>query len=337
MVEENRYDYDVIHFGQYYCDLIFTGLPHMPELGAEIHGTGLQLGPGGAFNTSYALHRLGLKTGWICDLGNDFFSQFVNNTVQKLGMDTALFRYHSHDLCAVTAAFSFQDDRGFISYLDRFEPAEIISAVESHRSKIVLIGGLSFGAEFDDLLRAARNSGARLVMDCQHREVDLQTPGVAEAIQAVDVFLPNICEAKRLTGQTDPEKAVEALAQVAKLLVVKQGCQGALAVSGGQVLRAPAICVEEVVDTTGAGDCFNAGFLYGWLKGAPLDACLKYGNICGGVSVTGFGVSQVPDREQVDEMFLHFDALVGGNPCLIPRQPPIGLVFTCNKGQGEKK
>jgi len=132
--------YDVIHIGQYYCDLIFTGLSDMPQLGTEIFGTGLQLGPGGAFNTSYVLHRLGLKTGWICDFGQDFFSQYVLEKVRQLGMDTSLFRYHTHNLCAVTAAFSYHHDRGFISYLDQFEPLDLVPFVEKYRPKCLLLG-----------------------------------------------------------------------------------------------------------------------------------------------------------------------------------------------------
>jgi sugar/nucleoside kinase (ribokinase family) len=108
--------------------------------------------------------------------------------------------------------------------------------------------------------------------------------------------------------------------------VVKQGSQGALAVSRKEKVFVPGIKVDRVVDTTGAGDCFNAGFLYGFLRGQSLDTCLKYANLCGGLSVTGYGVSQAPSGAQVEGLLDHYEALVAGAPHLIPKQPQIGFI-----------
>lgn len=331
MSPEQYPPYDVIHIGPYYCDLIFTGLPEMPQLGAEIHGTGLQLGPGGAFNTSYALFRLGLKTGWICDFGQDFFSQYVLEKIRKLGMDTSLFRYHTHDVCAVTAAFSYSHDRGFISYTDQFETLDLVPFIETHRPRCVLLGGLCFGEDFSKLAQVARDLGVRIVMDCQHRDVDLTTPGVADALKQVDVFLPNQCELLRLTGKASLEEALPVLAALTPLVVVKMGNQGAATLIDGQITRIPGIHVDAVVDTTGAGDSFNAGFLYGFLQGLPYETCLKAANICGGISVTGYGVSQVPSQEQMEALLARYDDLVSGKINLIPEQSPLGLTFSCAK------
>ncbi len=86
----------------------------------------------------------------------------------------------------------------------------------------------------------------------------------------------------------------------------------------------------QVVDTTGAGDCFNAGFLYGYLKGESLETCLRYANLLGGISVTGHGVSQIPAGEQVEALMARYDALVKGEIDL-PRQPGLGWSFKVNK------
>lgn len=118
-------------------------------------------------------------------------------------------------------------------------------------------------------------------MDCQSNEATLQDAGVVEAIRSVDVFAPNATEAQRLTGEGSVEEALACLAELAPLVLIKLGKDGVIARQGKQVVRSPAIKVE-VVDTTGAGDCFNAGFLYGHLNGKPLEACLRYGNLCGG-------------------------------------------------------
>ena len=89
-------------------------------------------------------------------------------------------------------------------------------------------------------------------------------------------------------------------------MVVKRGAQGALARVGDVTLRSPALAVE-VCDTTGAGDCFNAGFLYGYLTGHHLAGCLQRGNICGGLATVSRGNSAMPDAAQVEDMLRAVD------------------------------
>ena len=322
--------YDVVHIGPYFCDLIITGLPNLPQLGNEIYGTEMQMAPGGAFNTTYALHRLGLKTGWVTDFGSDFFSQFVLAKIKELGIDTTFFHFHTHDLCALSVALSYQQDRGFISYTDSCEPWDLLSILHDHRPRSVLLGGLEFDPRFRDFLTAARQMGTKLLMDCQSRDVTLETPGVVEALRAVDVFLPNHCEIQRLTGLEEVEAAARELTRYTPLVVVKLGSQGTLAAWGDESLLVPGIHVPQVVDTTGAGDCFNAGFLYAYLKGESVATCLKYANLLGGISVTGHGVSQVPRREQVEALVVQYDALVEGEVEL-PCQPNMGWSFKVGK------
>jgi sugar/nucleoside kinase (ribokinase family) len=192
-------------------------------------------------------------------------------------------------VCPVGSLLLSQD-RGFISYIDSCEPWDLLSILRDHRPRTVLLGGLEYSPEFLEFAAAARQMGSKLFMDCQSREATLQTPVVVEALQAVDAFMPNKCEACKLTGLPDVEEAARMLATITPLVVVKLGAQGALAIQGEQVVRVPGIHVGTVVDTTGAGDCFNAGFLYGYLKGKSLESCLQYANLLGGISVTGHGL-----------------------------------------------
>ncbi len=330
MATEIPFCYDVVHIGPYFCDLIITGLPELPHLGSEIYGTEMQMAPGGAFNTTYALHRLGLKTGWVTDFGTDFFSQFVLEKLKELGIDPTFFRIHTHDLCALSVAFSYSQERGFISYIDAFEPLDLLTILRDHRPRSVLLGGLEYSPAFLEFAAAARQMGSKLLMDCQHRQATLQTEGVMDALRAVDAFMPNQGEACRLTGLTDVEEAARRLASITPLVVVKLGAEGALAAQGEQMVHVPGIHARQVVDTTGAGDCFNAGFLYGNLKGESLETCLRYANLLGGISVTGHGVSQIPAGEQVEALMARYDALVEGE-IELPRQPGLGWSFKVNK------
>jgi sugar/nucleoside kinase (ribokinase family) len=297
--------YDIILPGVYFCDLVFTGLPGMPSLGKEIFGSGFDMLPGGTFNVALALHRLGLRTGWAADFGSDFFSQFVLREARREGLDESLFRLYDSPLRSVTASLSFPEERAFISYVDSHETRLPLEEVLQYKPRCLLLPWLACDDHAIRLMQLARQQGTFIYMDCQSNEETLQDPCVVEAIRSVDVFAPNESEAQRLTGQATVEEALAYLSGLAPLVLVKLGKEGVIARQGEQVIMAPAIPVE-VVDTTGAGDCFNAGFLYGHLNGKPLEACLQYGNICGGLSTTRRGCLAAPTASQVEEK-------VGGN------------------------
>jgi sugar/nucleoside kinase (ribokinase family) len=294
------HDYDVLLIGGYFCDLIFTGLPEMPRLGAEIYGSAFDMVPGAAFTTALALRRLELRAGWACDFGDDFFSQFVLDTARREGLDSSLFRLHTGPLRRVTAALSFPHERAFVSFTDELTPASPIPLIERHRPRAVLFSGLWYGPEHTRICAAAHDAGALVYMDCQCVTATLATPGLVESLRSVDIFAPNASEALQITGAATVEAALAQLAALTPLVIVKHGAEGALAQTCGRVARMPGITVD-VFDTTGAGDCFNAGFLYGHLHGLPLEDCLRRGNICGGLSTTARGGAAAPSAAQVEE------------------------------------
>jgi len=290
--------YDVLIFGSYFCDLIVTGLPELPRLGADLFGTGMGIHAGGAFNTVRALHRLGVKVGWVCDLGNDLFSQYVISEIRSEGVDESLLRIHDYSLRSFSLSFSFCEDRGFISYIDPPEPFDPTPYILEHRPKSLMIGHLLYGEEVMASLAAAREVGAKVLMDCQDASISLDSAGVIEALRSVDVFMPNAAEALGLTAADTVEDAACRLAEYAPLAVVKMGADGVVAVRQGRKTCVPALPVE-VVDTTGAGDCFNAGFIYGYLQDKALQTCLRYGCICGSLSTTAHGSVAAPNEEEL--------------------------------------
>jgi hypothetical protein len=130
-------------------------------------------------------------------------------------------------------------------------------------------------------------------MDCQDVPATLDTPTVREVLTQVDVFAPNTDEALRLTGTTTVDDALEVLAGLVDTVVVKRGSAGAAAVQGGKRYDIAAVPVE-VLDTTGAGDCFNAGFVHAHLTGQQLPYCLNAAVACGAAATTGPGSSAAP-------------------------------------------
>jgi sugar/nucleoside kinase (ribokinase family) len=299
--------YDVLLWGVYFCDLIFTGLPEVPRLGLEVFGTDFNVVPGGPFTSVLAMGRLGLRVGWVCDFGDDLISRFVLGAAREEGIDDSLFQIHPFPVRHVSVAFSFAHDRGFVSFEDDIEPTSAVSFIEQYEPRCLFLPHLHYGGAYDGLFAAARRHGVLVFMDCQSTEATLETPGVVEALQSADIFVPNETEARQLTGAATAEEALAQLAGLTPLVVVKLGSRGAIARSGGEVVRAPALRVDAV-DTTGAGDCFNAGFLYGYLHGAPLDTCLRSGNVCGGLSTTAVGgAAAAPTAAVVEEHLQRFE------------------------------
>ncbi len=282
--------YDVVVVGDYFIDLVFGGLPRFPELGLEIIGTDFEMIPGGAYNSALAMHRLGLEVGWACDFGTDDFSRFVLGRARSDGLDDSLFVCHAQPLRRITVSASYPEDRAFITYCDP-DPANpaVLQALSTTSVRVVYIAGFYEGPTFECIVEAVHTGQMQLVMDGNSScEVRLTSPAVQAAIRSVDVFMPNATEARRITGEADLVRAMDVLAELCPLVVVKDGAQGAYACTLSRVIHAPAIPVTPV-DTTGAGDCFNAGFLAAWLDGLPLEECLRWGNVVGGLSTLSPG------------------------------------------------
>jgi sugar/nucleoside kinase (ribokinase family) len=294
-------DFDILIPGHYFCDLIFTGLSDLPVLGSEIYSRGVSVvAGGGALNTSVALRRLGVKVGWVGVMGNDFFSRFVNSYCRDEGLDTSLVKQLESPLARVTVALSYPADRAFVTYAE--VPPDIIGYVRQVVQKVhprhVHFAGLIIQPELPSLLLSWREQGIRVSMDCQHREETLDSPFVREILSNLDIFMPNAVEAQRLTRTDNLASAINILAHIVPLVVIKNGDQGAIARTRNSEYTAPAIPVTPL-DTTGAGDVFNAGFLAAYLRGQDVESCLRWGNFCGGLSTLGYGGSAAPTLEQL--------------------------------------
>ncbi len=297
--------YDVLLEDGYFCDLIFTGLPEMPRLGAEFFSRGFEMVPGANFYYVTALSRLGLRVGWSCNFGNDVFSQFVLAAARREGIDDCLFKVHNFPIRNVTVSISFPEERAFVSFADEFQSPPLLPLIKQFRPRCVLRGSLEIGPAHLELVAAGREVGALYFMECQSHRSSLKQPEVVEALRAVDIFAPNAQEAIDLTGAATVEAALAQLAELTPLVVIKLGREGAIARQGKQIVFAPGLPVN-VIDTTGAGDCFNAGFLYGYLRGYDLEDCLRCGNICGGLSTTAYGARAVPTAEQLEARLLDY-------------------------------
>ncbi len=293
---------DVLMFGDYFCDLIITGLAEIPRLGADIFGDKLDITPGGAYIMAVALHRLGVKVRWAANIGNDIFSRFILEEATKEGIDTSLFQRFDQPFRSISLSFSFSHDRGFISHTDPVPKGmSQLDIITNAKPRWVVNGPFDGSEPSLEFYRFAHEHGVKTYTDCQYTTHKLSDAGLTDLMCNTDIFAPNQSEACQLTGSPDPQKAAAILSEYCPLVVVKCGADGSIAQKGEYSWHAEAIPVE-VKDTTGAGDCFNAGFLAAYLQGKPIGTCLRYGNICGGLSVTRCGgASAAPTSDQLQQ------------------------------------
>ena len=297
--------FDILIPGNYSCNLIMTGLPGLPEMGKEIYSERLALVPGGVMNTVIALQKLGINVGWRGTVGTDFFSRAMLERAEREGVDTSLMIELNKPLRIVTIALSYTEDRALVSYRDP-DPSEINLLLNEELNAIEFrclhFGFLVIDKRMPELLKKYRERGVMISTDCQYHEgLTLDDPLVYEILQQVDIFIPNKSEVSLMTGETDLEAGAQKLAEIVPLLVVKAGSEGSHAWQKGKHFHQPPIEIE-ILDTTGAGDVFNAGFLAAHLKGHDPDTCLRWGNIAGGIATQGYGgASPAPTLEELEQ------------------------------------
>ena len=282
--------FDLLVVGRPSVDVLFSGLHEWPALGKDIDADRLELCAGTSFNTPAAATRVGLRVAYVATLGNDRWSAMIRDEFDAEELSTDFLLVEDRPLPGVSVALNLDGDRGFVThwgdddgYDTRLaargrEIAERVDARHLH----------AYADEDPELEAIARRRGMTISLDGWGGPAWSSPRSLAEVLGNADVVFANQSEAAAMTGEDDPERALERLAEHCGSVVIKRGAAGALAMADGGRASVRAVPVE-VVDATGAGDSFNAGFLAGWLGGLPLEDSLTLGAICGSGAVGDFG------------------------------------------------
>ncbi len=134
-----------------------------------------------------------------------------------------------------------------------------------------------------------RRLGLTTSFDMQWDPKETWKLDMADVLPHVNVFLPNEKELMFLTGKINLDEAIETIKKYTDILVIKRGNKGSMVVSGDRVSDLPPFLNKNVVDAIGAGDSFNAGFIYKYIQGKDITECQRYGNLTGAVSTTAAG------------------------------------------------
>ena len=288
----------VLVVGEINIDLICQGYHAFPSPGREVLVDDFRMVLGSASAIcAMGLARLGTPVAFFGKVGDDPSGHFCLDAMRARGIDLEAVVVDAGLKTGVTVAITSTVDRALVSFLgsiasmsERDVPRALFSHADHvHVSSFYLQEALRPGVE--KLFRDARAAGLTTSLDPGFDPSERWDPDLIETLRSVDVFFPNEVELRGLTGSDDPEEAVRRLQKGSSrvLVVAKLGARGAMAIdAGGRTVHVPAPRVD-VVDTTGAGDSFDAGFLHAWLGGAELTDCLRLGAACGGLSTRGLG------------------------------------------------
>jgi len=313
----NQKKYDVACIGNMVTDILIRGVRDDVMDHVEDMTQGISLLTGGdALNEAIACSRLGLKTALVGNLGDDIFGEYVHGILKQEKICTEGISRLSDCQTAVNVALIGDGGKRCIltapvTNMNRMELTEKGAAV-LRKAGIISIGSLfisrSLSAEMvQRIYREAKENGTITVADTSFRDpTEWKDVDLYSWIRGLDYFLPSYEEGQLITGETETEAIVQRLLPcVRKAVVLKMGAQGCLACDvSGELCWIPAYSVK-VVDTTGAGDNFVAGFLWGLSQGWDLVSCCRCGCATGGLSATAVGASGgVRSAEQVCE-FMH--------------------------------
>jgi sugar/nucleoside kinase (ribokinase family) len=300
----------VVCAGILVADLFVPPLPALPAAGQLLATDDFLVDSGGcAANTSTSLARLGVLAHVAGKVGDDIFGTFVLQDLGHKGIDiSGISRSHAFGTSKTVILPVIGDDRRFIHTFGANADFRVsdIDLAQLETARIFYVGGYLVlpelrPDELAEVLRSARERGTRTVLDVVVPAGDAAASmrQLEQVLPHVDVFMPNDEEAHRLTGEHDPRHQAQALLNAgSSTVVITKGGRGTLVMDRQQLVEAPAFQVE-VVDSSGAGDAFAAGFICGMLEEWSMPDTLRFASAIGASSCTRLGCTPgVFTREQ---------------------------------------
>ncbi len=297
----------VAAFGKLNIDLLYSGMPRIPNEGEEIYSKDFKVCLGGGLPaTMINCSRLGVPAKIGTFLGDDMFSNFAKGELDKSGTKYELFESKNFPL-NVTSAIITEKDRTFVSY----------GGTETYSDEMLekiynCLKGAKVVAMQEKLIpvyKELKKDGTILVLDTGYSE-DMSIEKHRELIEIADYYTPNIDETEKLTGTKDYKEALKILGEYFPKPIVKLGKYGC-ACFDGDYFVIDNIDEFKCIDATGAGDAFLSGFIYGLYNDFDFRKCILAGNITGGKCVTGIGcLTEYITKEQITDYIQKYEHLI---------------------------
>ena len=298
---------DILFAGELNVDVIVSGLRQAPVFGKEILCQGYEELPGSSTgNSACTAASLGLKTAVFSRLGRDRFGEIMLGALKRYGIETRFLDISEKYRTGVTVSLSNDRDRAMVTYygdtINAFEaqdiPLEAVNARHIHMPSFYLHPRVRPGLAA--VYAHAHELGMTTSLDAGWEESGNWHDHLEEVLGHTDFFFPNESESEAITGDSDPARGAVKLAALGCNVVVKCGGTGAWFCARGEAeARFYPSYKSRVVDTTGAGDSFNSGFLYAYLNGGEIEDCMRMGLAVGALSVQrAGGVQNCPTLDE---------------------------------------
>jgi sugar/nucleoside kinase (ribokinase family) len=280
-----RKQFDIAIAGETNLDLIMSGLPEEMPLERELLASGftMTLGSSSAI-LAHNLASLNVRVGFLSMVGSDPLGPIALEYLRQAGVDLSrIIKSRIGTSTGVTMLLTHSKERHILTYPGTMTEMEVKdldieylkSARHFHFSSLFLQRGMQ--PDLPWLFRQLKDAGLTLSLDTNDDPADEWNSGLQELLSLVDIVLPNEAEACRITRTNDVETAAEVLSRQVPLVVIKHGSRGALVRFQGERWLVPTEPVVPV-DTIGAGDSFNAGFLEAYLRSCSPVECATQGN-----------------------------------------------------------
>ena len=287
--------WDVYVYGDINVDLVIPGVEHLPLPGQEdvVDTMDTYVGGGAAIFT-LGIGKLGLNPVFQGKIGDDCYGQFILNEFRDKNVDQTLISISNLNKTGISISFTNEADRSFLTYRGTNDEIDLSNinvdkVKEAKHIHLTSYMGRKNHKQYLELLKKIKADGTTTVsFDVGWDDTGEWYQGIYELYPYIDILFMNETEAIHYSRKTEVVEALKDFGNTCKLVVAKLGKKGAMAIQDGKLYKVESYKVQAI-DTTGAGDSFNAGFVYGFLKGKSIEEALRCGNACGGLSVTALG------------------------------------------------
>lgn len=292
----NYKKFDVIVVGELNVDLILNNIDSFPEMGKEkiAKNMTLTLGSSSAIFASN-LSSLGASVAFLGKIGGDSFGDLIIEGLKSKNVNVDFIKKDKNSNTGATIVLNYNEDRAMVTYqgamnelsINDISKKELSQAKHLHFSSYYLQPGIK--KDINKLFKLAKDLGLSTSFDMQWDPDEKWDFNYKDTLPLVDIFLPNEQELKFLLNKENVDEALDVISKHSNAVIIKMGNKGSLLFTEGDKKLKNAFLNNEVVDAIGAGDSFNAGFIFKYIRGENLEKCQEFGNLMGAVNTTASG------------------------------------------------
>jgi sugar/nucleoside kinase (ribokinase family) len=287
---------DVVVVGELNVDIILNGIDGLPVIGKELMAKSMSVTLGSS-SAIFAgnLSSLGCSVAFVGKIGNDIFANLVLRSLESRKVDTSRIIKSDELSTGATIVMAYDQDRANVTYpgamdelrLEDIDFEFLAGAKHMHFANCFMQPGIR--KDLVSLFRKAKELGLTTSLDTQWDPEERWDLPLQELLPYVDIFMPNMAEFANFTGEADVTTGINKIKEYSNIIVIKNGDKGALAWDGQKIISQPAFRNDNVIDTVGAGDSFDAGFVRDFIKGLSIEECLVTGALAGAINTTCAG------------------------------------------------